>query len=257
MAGTHALLDSLGLNRLWQYPRTCVVMGKEKWKEMAYEAVENTEDNARAQRFAAMSSQFAARYARIKRWGKTPPEFATFSGEEGRRGALVSEQYLDDKADMVGRKLKLMCRIGCLPTLKRIGRVECWDDCFKRCRMCVGGAIESIKHVIVECSAYARYRSVLFREVDAALCDELTDLGNATCGSMEQDALLDLLLGCSTGVAVVDCRIDKLVKRYLRKAWRTRKPLTLALNSVLGRKDTLWAYKRTRSAYPFSPGNGL
>ena len=106
-------------------------------------------------------------------------------------------------------------------------------------------------------SAQRMLRLALYREVDAVLHDEPTDLGTTTCGSMTQEDLLDLLLGRSTGVAAVDCRVDKLVKRYLRKAWRTRKPLTLALNSVLGHEDTLWAYKRTRSAYPFSPGNGL
>ena len=65
------------------------------------------------------------------------------------------------------------------------------------------------------------------------------------------------MLGGSSGVAAVDRKVDRLVKRFLRKVWRTRKPLTLALNEVLKREDTLWAFKRTRSAYPFSPGNGL
>ena len=257
MHGTHALLTRLGLARFWQNPRLCVLQGKDGWKDIAYEAVEYAEDIARTHRFAAMSSQFAARYARIKRWEKTPPEFAVFSGEVGRRGSLVCEQFLDDNADVIGRKLKLMCRTGCLPTLKRVGRKEHWDDCLTQCRMCACGEIESTEHVVTECAAYARYRLALFREVDAALHDERTALGDATCGSMGQTDLLDLLLGRSTGIAAVDCRIDKLVKRYLRKAWRTRKPLTLAINSVLGREDTSWAYKRTRSAYPFSRGNGL
>ena len=46
MAGTHALLTSLGLTRFWQDPGACVLMDKEQWKEVVYEAVESAEHNA-------------------------------------------------------------------------------------------------------------------------------------------------------------------------------------------------------------------
>jgi hypothetical protein len=257
MHGTHTLLIRLGLSRFWQDPSACVHIGKERWKELAYEAVENAEDTARRQRLAAMQSQSAARFARITRWGKTPPDFAVFPGEIGRRGSLVCEQYLDDNADVIGRKLKLMCRAGCLPTLKRVGREAKWAEHLTHCTLCQTGAVEDMEHVIATCGAYKRHRQALFRGVDAALCSEPTELCATTCASMRPGDLLDFLLGGSSGVAEVDRKVDRLVKRFLRKAWRTRKPLTLALNSVLGREDTPWAYKRTRSAYPFSPGNGL
>ena len=52
--------------------------------------------------------------------GKVEEEFARSSGEIGRRGALVPEPYLDDRKEPVGRRLKLMCRAGCLPVMKRV-----------------------------------------------------------------------------------------------------------------------------------------
>ena len=259
MHGTHTLLARLGLDRFWQYPSTCARIDKLYWKKLAHEVVEDAEDAARGHRLAAMRSLSAARYARIKRWNKTPPDFAVFSGEVDRRGSLVCEQYLDDNADTVGRKLKLMCRAGCLPTLKRVGREERWDEQRTQCMMCSReGAIENMEHVIISCNAYTQHRQALFRGIDAVFRSEpKNSFHNATCANMGHEALLDLLLGGSSGVAAVDHKVDRLAKRFLRKVWRTRKPLTLALNSVLRREDTPWAYKRTRSAYPFSPGSGL
>ena len=64
-----------------------------------------------------MTSNHASRYVRSKRWDKVEEEFARSSGEIGRRGALVPEPYLDDRKEPVGRRLKLMCRAGCLPVM--------------------------------------------------------------------------------------------------------------------------------------------
>jgi hypothetical protein len=46
-----------------------------------------------------------------------------------------------------------------------------------------------------------------------------------------------------TGDASADQRIDFLVKRYLKKAWRKRKWLTRAINQLFDRHDTVWALK--------------
>ena len=45
-------------------------------------------------------------------------------GKVGRRGAQVPERYLDSQAEPVGTLLKLMCGLGCLPTMIRVAREE-------------------------------------------------------------------------------------------------------------------------------------
>ena len=40
-----------------------------------------------------------------------------------------------------------------------------------------------------------------------------------------------------------DDRISKCMARFLKKAWRSRKPITAKLNAELGRNDTVWALK--------------
>ena len=51
------------------------------------------------------------------------------------------------------------------------------------------------------------------------------------------------MLGKSTGVAKADSKINMSVTRFLKKAWRERKNLTVSLNNKLGRTDTVWALK--------------
>ena len=99
-------------------------MPKDEWKDVVYEAVESSEDAALTARLAQMKGNAAARYARIKLWDKLPAELATMKGEVGRRGAQVPERYLDSRAEPVGTRLKLMCRLGRLPTMVRIAREE-------------------------------------------------------------------------------------------------------------------------------------
>jgi hypothetical protein len=52
---------------------------------------------------------------------------------------------------------------------------------------------------------------------------------------------LDVLLGKSTGVSKTDDTIDMAVKRFLKKAWRSRKWLVLETNRIFDRNDTPWA----------------
>ena len=124
MGTTQDLLATQSLHSHWLDPKLCTLQEKGDWKELVYEAVEGAEDGALRARFAAMTGASAARYARVKNWDKTESEFAVLSGETGRRGAQVIEPYLDDRAEHVGTRLKLMCRLGCLPTMERVAREE-------------------------------------------------------------------------------------------------------------------------------------
>ena len=172
---------------------------------MVYEAVESSEDAALTARFAQMKGTAAARYARIKLWDKFPAELATMKGEVGRRGAQVPERYLDSRAEPVGTRLKLMCRLGCLPTMVRIAREEKLPQEMGACKMCGKGA-EDVRHILLACDAYADQRARMVGGTDRGL--ELAGIAPL----MEQSEVnqLDLLLGKTTGVLEADDRISAL-----------------------------------------------
>ena len=241
MSGTRDLLVDRGLVRFWSDPNLCRRLSKKEWKQIVYDAVERAEDIARRNRLACMSSKNVCRYARIKQWAPIKAEFACFAGEIGRRGALVHEPYLDDHAEHIGRRLKLMCRMGCLPTLSRVIREEAMPISEARCRSCASSSTEDITHLLLECPAYRKHREKLVKDLDLAL--DTPTLENWKFSSMSASDQLDLLMGRSTGSAQADDRADKIVKRYLKKVWRSRKWLTVAVNNLFAREDTLWALK--------------
>ena len=238
MRGARDLLVKHGLGQYWHNPAACTDMPKDEWKDVVYEAVESSEDAALTARFAQMKGTAAARYARIKLWDKFPAELATMKGEVGRRGAQVPERYLDSRAEPVGTRLKLMCRLGCLPTMVRIAREEKLPPEMGACKMC-GKGVEDVRHVLLTCAAYADQRTRMVGGTDRGL--ELAGIAPL----MEQSEVnqLDLLLGKTTGVLEADDRISKCVARFLKKAWRSRKCVTAKLNAELGRSDTVWALK--------------
>jgi hypothetical protein len=229
MGKTKMLLQAAGLSKDWTDPHLCCGMSKEAWKKTVYDSVEKRETLNTINRLSAMGSDHGARFARSKFWGKVEKDFACFTGEIGRRGALVPEPYLDDRDEPVGRRLKLMCRMGCLPTLKRVVREAELPPAHGTCQMCNSGSIEDIEHLIMNCDAYSRHRNKMFQSVEF----------NTECQT--QSDRLDVLLGKSTGTSKADDRIDIAVKRFLKKAWRARKWLVLSTNKALNRNDTLWA----------------
>ena len=141
----------------------------------------------------------------------------------------MPEPYLDDRNEPIGRRLKLMCRAGCLPILKRVAREAKLPASHGTCKMCNSGRIEDIEHFVMDCKAYSQWRSKM--------------LENVKFGpeSQTQSDRLDVLLGKSTGTSKTDDRTDMAVKRFLKKAWRARKWLVLATNKILDRNDTLWS----------------
>ena len=229
MGKTKTLLQEGGFSKDWLDPKLCCGLSKKAWKDAVYDSVEERETSDTLSRLAAMSSNHAARFVRCKFWGKVGEDFACFTGEIGRRGALVPEPYLDDRDEPIGRRLKLMCRAGCLPILKRVAREAKLPAAHGTCKMCNSGSIEDMEHLVMDCDAYSQQRSKMLESVDFGLeCHTQCDR-------------LDVLLGKSTGVSKTDDRTDMAVKRFLKKAWRARKWLVLATNKILDRNDTLWA----------------
>ena len=240
MGSTKSLLEKRGLLSHWADPGLSGRMSKGQWKDAVYRAVEDGEAKELRQRLDNMRGDAAARYVRIKSWNPVEQEFAAFAGEVGRRGALVPEVYLDDRAESVGRRLKLMCRLGCLPTMARVAREEKLPPGQGRCRLCSSGEDEDMQHLLLTCPAHNRHRAKLMTGVEDALAKTEAEGEFKELPHGEQT---DLLLGMSTGDARVDTRIHSLVARYLKKAWRTRKWLTSTLNDKLGRVDTVWALR--------------
>ena len=50
-----------------------------------------------------------------------------------------------------------------------------------------------------------------------------------------------MLRGARAGCSLTGDSIDMAVKRFLRKAWKTRRRLTHAINDEFGRQDIEWA----------------
>lgn len=229
MGKTKTLLVENGLDSIWQDPTSCTRISKVEWKTQVYEAVEQRETDDMMDRLSSLKSNSAARFLRSKDWGKVKKDVTVSNSEIGRRGALVPEQYLDDWKEPVGRRLKLFCRAGCLPILKRVAREADLPNLFARCKMCDSGNIEDIEHFIMDCEAYSVSRSKMLGKF---LFDP---------GCVSQNDKLDVILGKSTGCSVRDDVIDMAVKRFLKKAWRTRKWLVVDTNRIFGRYDTPWA----------------
>ena len=243
MKGTRDLLMARGLGARWLDPQLCTQMSKDEWKFFVYEAVEQSEDTLREARFRDMKS--GDRYTRLKHWGPLSPDQAIFPGETGRRGALVHERYLDTRwmngAQMEGRKLKLMCRAGCLPVLSRVGREVGWSEQLTRCMMCSTGEPETPNHFIMTCPAYTHHRALLLLRVNTALTHTRASVPGfeTDLSLMGQAAQQEILLGRITWHARTDDAIDIHFQRFLKRAWRTRKHVTKALDDVLGRDDAV------------------
>jgi hypothetical protein len=229
MGKSKSLLHEGGLSKDWYNPSLCCASSKQAWKTTVYDSVEKRETKAMITRLTNMSSDHAARFARSKCWSKVNIDFACFSGEVGRRGALVTESYLDDREEPIGTRLKLMCRAGCLPVLKRVAREAQLPEVMGICKMCTSGNIETIEHLVMDCTAHSRPRSKLM---------SLASFGPDCTSSADK---LDVLLGKSTGLSKTDDIIDMAVKRFLKKAWRSRKWLVLETNRIFSRDDTPWA----------------
>ena len=109
----------------------------------------------------------AANYRVIKHWGTVDAQHASFRGEEGKKGALVCESYLDDMRERLGSHLKMLCRMRTLPTLTRVTREAGVSQCYASCLMCESGELEDIVHVLLHCESYVAHRERMFRIVKA------------------------------------------------------------------------------------------
>ena len=199
-----------------------------------YTAVETGSDAARMVRMAGMSSVRV--YNRIKEWGVNTAAYSFSSGEEGRPGRLVPERYLDDRACLKGTRLKLLCRLNCLPVMERVGREvnPKWPKHSRVCFACGLGCVEDVQHFIMECPKYTVKRAALINQVGLIVSSSACGLLAPAFRSMNNQEQCEVILGKRIGDPIAENRIDTVVKKYLIKTWNSRAEVTANINATLG-----------------------
>jgi hypothetical protein len=234
MIGARNTLIRYGLERYWLLPTLARETHRLGWRQLVYDAVDKASDEVRNTRLATLSS--ARDYVEIKEWSKNTEAYSFSSGENGRLCQHVPERYLDDRSDLKGTRLKLLCRTGCLPVMDRVGRElkPPWPKGDRICYVCNTGAVEDVKHFTMDCPKYTQKRNTLISRVANILqCSSGTVSGDEfTC--MPSNAKSQILLGKRIGDPKTEDQIDRLTKRFLTKAWNARFPVTTAINRVMG-----------------------
>ena len=170
-------------------------MCSEQWKDVVYDAVNARSGADRASTLAGKPS--ASIYTTIKEWGPNPENYSFSVGEVGKPGQLVPERYLDDRSNLKGTRLKMLCRMGCLPLMDRVGREANppWPHEFRTCDACGEGKIEDIQHFVMECPKYADKRAGLLRRAVVEIVKSDGDLAAVEFATMQPSDQLTVLLG--------------------------------------------------------------
>jgi hypothetical protein len=234
MKTAKAALSSAGLADYWDDPRGAAGVSVLAWRERVYQAVETASDANRAARMEDMPSVQV--YNNIKDWGTNTKAYSFSTGEEGRPGRLVPERYLDDRVCLKGTRLKLLCRLNCLPVMDRVGREvkPKWPKHNRVCFACGGGTVEDTHHFIMDCPRYAGKRDSLIARVGLILSRSTSELTAPAFVCMSSQAQCEVILGKRIGDPIAEDRIDATVKRYLTKAWNLRAGVTARINAALG-----------------------
>ena len=234
MATAETSLSAMGLDAFWRAPSNAADMELADWRSLTYEAVNAASDTARATRMTNMTS--ASTYMVVKEWGINTEQYSASTGEIGRLGQHVPERYLDDRTDLKGTRLKLLCRLGCLPIMDRVGREvhPKWAKETRTCFACNGGSVEDVRHFIMDCPSYSAQRGRMFEDVRRSMERSLGPGDGNNFDDMGSTGQYHVILGKRIGDPSVEDRIDRTVKTYLRKAWNTRSIITTSINNVLG-----------------------
>ena len=227
MRTVQTALTNVGLSEYWDEPTKAASEMACDWKGRVYRAVEAASDVNRVARMEGMPSVQV--YNRIKYWGANTKDYSFSRGEEGRPGRLVPERYLDDRSRLKGTRLKLLCRLNCLPVMDRVGREvkPKWPKASRVCFACGCGSVEDTRHFIMDCAGLL---AQLGRILSRASCG----MTAAEFMGMSGQDQCEVILGKRIGDPVAENRIDSAVKRYLTKAWNLRAGVTAKINAALG-----------------------
>ena len=237
MPAAQRLLTQHGMGDAWANTTVAADTPDKAWKDRVYEAVEVASDARLQSRLMALPS--ATQYRRVRAWARTPSAYAFSSGEVDRLGRLTPQPYVDDRRYLKGTRLKMLCRLGCLPVMDRAGREAkpAWPKTvmIRTCLMCKQGKIENVAHFVASCPAYATQRKRMQVQVTRALDDSAGTVAAAGFHAMDEEGQVHVLLGQRTGDPIAETRVDKHVKKVLVKAWNTRATMTAAINGVMGK----------------------
>jgi hypothetical protein len=237
-------LRAVGLQEYWFEPARVRAISVVTWRKLNYDAVNAKSNTDREARMQALSS--TATYMEIKEWGANPPEYSFSSGEENRIGQHVPERCLDDRDDLKGTRLKCLSRLGVLPVMRRIGREQepPWPRAIRTCLTCNNGEVEDVEHFIMRCSNYEGPRRSMMADVRTVIDRSSIALTPAIFDAMSHKEQCNILLGQRIGDPVAGNRIDRNIKRYLKKAWNRRAPVTASVNAVLGKEYEVVVWRR-------------
>ena len=227
-------MNERGMAEYWSDPAKCAQLSKSQWDEMLYDSIEAHYEEERESEVALLPS--LSRYVKLKSGKRMDEDRAEFKGEIGELGALVVERYLDEVRDRLGGRLKLLCRAGCLPVMARVARELGVKREQGQCMMCRQGE-EDIEHVLLTCQAYSKQRKKLLISVGRSY-----SRGNSGANILEAGAerMIEVLLGARAGCKRTEDEVDRATERFLRKAWKTRRAVTAAVNQEFGRMDVQW-----------------
>ena len=126
-----------------------------------------------------------------------------------------------------------------LPLMDRVGREAGWEKADRTCAVCNTGAVETVEHFVLHCDQYASLRHDLhtrLREIMARFSpDRSLTFKDFTNSSTHEQFLI--LMGKRLNNPALEKDIDMAIKRFLKKAWHVRRPVTDRTNEVMGRED--------------------
>jgi hypothetical protein len=198
-----------GMERYWLKPSLVQATSRR-----VYDTVDNMSDKMRSTRLASLPSTRV--YVEIKEWGTNTKAYSFSSGEEGRLCQHVPERYLDDRSDLKGTRLKLLCRTGCLPVMDRVGRElkPPWPKECRVCYVCNEGLIEDIEHFIMACPKYAYKRNELLSRVANILHHSNSTVSSNEFTNMPNHAKCHILLGKRIGDPKTEDKIDRMDQTF-------------------------------------------
>ena len=217
-------LEKCGLDQYWTSTAMAANEPPEDWRAVVYKAVDAVGDEARRARMDQLPS--TTDYVSLKEWGVNTKVYSFSTGEIGRLGQHVPERYLDDRHSLKETRLKMLCRVGALPVMKRVGREMSppWPVDDRVCFVCGGGVVESVHHFLMECPMYEAKRKILLDRIG-------TVYGNSFNYMSSKEKEL-ILLGKRFYNPRAEDTVDRLVKRFIIKAWNLRQPVTDVINST-------------------------
>ena len=146
----------------------------------------------------------------------------------------MPETYLDDRTQLKGTRLKLLCRLNCLPVMDRVGREvkPKWPKHDRVCFACGSNDVEDVHHFIMAYPRYAAKRAGLIARVRLILSRATGSLTATAFGYVQPGAVRGDP-SRRIGDPIAENRIDAAAKRYLTKAWNLRVGVTASINAAL------------------------